>query len=67
MASGRDDVAVIRRGTTLTVANLGDSSFDVELGEGEWQVVFASQGSEDAVAAGALTIAGETTVVLAPV
>ena len=64
LASGRDDVAVLRRGATLTVANLGESAFALDLGEDQWRVVFASQGGDGEVATGKARIPGETTVVL---
>lgn len=66
VASGRDDVAVLQRGTTLTVANLGEFPFAINLGEGQWRVVFASQGGDGDVASGMVNISGETTVVLVP-
>ena len=64
--SGRDDVAVLQRGTTLTVANLGEFPFAINLGEGQWRVVFASQGGDGDIASGMVNISGETTVVLVP-
>ena len=66
VSSGRDDVAVLQRGTTLTVANLGEFPFAINLGEGQWRVVFASQGGDGDVASGMVNISGETTVVLVP-
>lgn len=65
--SGRPDVAVIQRGTTLTVANLGSLPFAINLGEGEWRVVFASQGGDGDVASGIVNVAAETTAVMVPV
>lgn len=63
--SGRPDVAIIQRGSTLTVANLGTSEFAVNLGSGSWRVVFASQGGDGDAATGVVNIAAETTVIMA--
>jgi len=64
--SGRDDVAVIQRGATLTVANLGSAQFAINLGAGDWRVVFASQGGDGDVASGIVNVSAETTVVMVP-
>ncbi|MEM7092547.1 MAG: alpha-amylase family glycosyl hydrolase [Actinomycetota bacterium] len=64
--SGRPDVAIVQRGATLTVANLGPEAFAVNLGEGQWRVVFASQGGDGDTASGIVNVSGETTVVLVP-
>lgn len=66
IASGREDTAVIQRGSTLTVANLGQEPFAINLGEGQWHVAFASQGADGDAATGMVNITGETTVVLVP-
>ncbi len=42
--TGRDDVAVVRRGRTCIVANLSPEGVTVDLPEGEWTVAFASGG-----------------------
>ena len=64
--SGRADVAVIQRGTSLTVANLGSQSFAINLGSGQWQVLFASQGGDGDLASGIVNVSAETTVILVP-
>jgi glycosidase len=64
--SGRPDVAVIQRGTSLTVANLGSQSFAINLGSGQWQVLFASQGGDGDLASGIVNVSAETTVILVP-
>jgi len=65
--SGRPDVAVVQRGTTLTIANLGTLPFAINLGAGEWRVVFASQGGDGDIAGGIVNVAAETTAVMVPV
>ena len=64
--SGRDDVAIVQRGTTLTVANLGTTPFAINLGEGPWRVVFASQGGDGDLATGIVNVAAETTAIMVP-
>lgn len=63
--SGRDDVAIIQRGRTLTVANLGTEGFAVDLGQRDWQVIFASQGTDGDTARGIVNVSPETSVVFA--
>jgi len=64
--SGRDDVAVIQRGSTLTVANLGPTPFAINLGDSNWKVAFASQGGDGDIASGIVNVAAETTAVMIP-
>jgi len=66
VSSGRADVAVIQRGPTLTVANFGSDPFAINLGDGSWKVVFASQGGDGDVATGIVNVAAETTAILVP-
>ena len=62
--SGRTDVAVIQRGRSLTVANFGSEPFAINLGDGKWRVVFASQGGDGDPASGIVNVTPETTVIL---
>ena len=62
--SGRDDVAVIQRGSTLTVANLGPAPFAINLGDSNWKVAFASQGGDGDIASGIVNVAAETTAIM---
>jgi len=64
--SGRDDVAVIQRGTTLTVANFSTAPFAINLGDGSWRVAFASQGGDGDIASGIVNVAAETTAIMIP-
>jgi len=64
--SGRNDVAVIQRGPTLTVANLGAQPFAINLGDSNWKVAFASQGGDGDIASGIVNVAAETTAILVP-
>ena len=64
--SGRDDVAVIQRGSTLTVANLGPKPFAINLGDSSWKVAFASQGGDGDIASGIVNVAAETTAIMIP-
>ncbi len=64
VSSGRDDVAVVQRGRTLTVANLSPEPFAINLGDRRWRVVFASQGADGDAARGVVNIAAETSAVL---
>jgi alpha-glucosidase len=64
--SGRDDVAVIQRGTTLTVANFGTKPFAINLGDSDWRVAFASQGGDGDMASGIVNVAAETTAIMVP-
>lgn len=62
--TGRNDVAVIQRGRSLTVANFGSEPFAINLGDGKWRVVFASQGGDGDPASGIVNVTPETTVIL---
>lgn len=64
--TGRDDVAVIQRGPTLTVANFGPTPFAINLGDSDWKVAFASQGGYGVVARGIVNVAAETTALMIP-
>ncbi|HAY67843.1 MAG TPA: hypothetical protein DCY82_06070 [Acidimicrobiaceae bacterium] len=64
--SGGDDVAVIQRGSTLTVANLGPTPFAINLGDSSWKVAFASQGGDGDSASGIVNVAAETTAIMIP-
>ena len=64
--TGRDDVAVVQRGTTLTIANLGSMPFAINLGDTTWRVMFASQGGDGDVASGIVNVAAETTAIMVP-
>lgn len=64
--TGRDNVAVIQRGSSLTVANFGPTPFAINLGENSWRVVFASQGGDGDVATGIVNVSAETTAILVP-
>ena len=66
VSSGRNDVAVLQRGKTLTVANLGETPFAINLGDGQWRVIFASQGGDGDVATGIVNVAAETTAIMVP-
>jgi len=64
-----DEAAVIRRGSTITVANLGADPVTVDLSTGSWTPVFISRawndgGSGVSLEGDALTVPGETSVIL---
>lgn len=61
--SGQADVAIVQRGATLTVANLGQEAFAVNLGDHAWTVVFASKGASGHQARGLVNVSAETTVI----
>lgn len=62
--SGDPAVAVVQRGTTLTVANLSEQTFDIDLGETEWTIAFDSLGAEPIPLRGIAAVPPESTLIL---